>query len=143
MTFIEQISIPIFVLWIIGLVLVAFRKDLDYLYKSIFLLVFAFYVIVFFPDLARSYYRIKENYPIEIRNWIYGLGKLYFYFLLVLWPVTLIRVFYSASGYLSHVAIKTLIGFTVFYWILFGFWLLWQQPIDNFLNNQFLQIIKF
>ena len=74
MAFIDQITLPLFILWIIGLILSFFRRDLDFLWKAFFLLIFMFYVIQFHEELFAGYYRFKYNYAKEIVNWIYGIG---------------------------------------------------------------------
>ena len=70
MAFIDQITLPLFILWIIGLILSFFRRDLDFLWKAFFLLIFMFYVIQFHEELFAGYYRFKYNYAKEIVNWI-------------------------------------------------------------------------
>lgn len=143
MTFIDQITLPIFILWIIGVTLSFFRKDLDFLWKAFFLLIFLFYVIQFHEEIFAGFYRFKYNYAKEIVNWIYGIGKACYYFLFLSWPISLIRIYYSASGYLSDVTIKLQVLLTVVYWFLFYFYSLFQNQIDNFMFNTLVHFLRF
>ncbi len=143
MTFIEQITLPIFILWVIGLILSFFRKDLDFLWKAFFLLIFMFYVIQFHEELFASFYRFKYNYAKEIVSWIYGLGKATYYFLLISWPLSLIRIYYSATDYLSELTIRIQVIITVAYWFSFYIYTLFQARIDNFLLNTLVHFLRF
>ena len=70
MTFIDQIILPIFILWLIGIILSFFKRDLEFLWKAFFLLFFLFYVIQFHEELFLGFYRFKYNYAKEIVGWI-------------------------------------------------------------------------
>ena len=143
MTFIEQIISPLFILWIIGLILSFFRRDLEFLWKAFFLLIFLFYVIQFHEELFAGYYRFKYNYAKEIVNWIYGIGKASYYFILISWPITLTRIYYSASGILSDISIRIQVIVTVLYWFLFLIYSNFQVRIDNFLLNTLVHFLRF
>lgn len=143
MTFIEQITLPIFIVWIVGLLLAFFRRDLEFLWKAFFLLIFLFYVIQFHEDLFSAYYRLKYNYAKELVGWIYGLGKATYYMLLLTWPLSLIRIYYSAAGYLSEITIRIQITVNVIYWMGFYIYTVFQARIDNFLMNTLVQFLRF
>lgn len=143
MTFIEQIIAPIFILWFIGLILSFFRRDLEFLWKAFFLLIFLFYVIQFHEEIFAAYYRFKYNYAKEIVNWIYGIGKATYYFLFISWALTLIRIYYSASGFLSELMIRIQVIITLLYWVLFYIYTLFQLRIDNFLLNTLVNFLRF
>ncbi|MCB1190006.1 MAG: hypothetical protein H7A23_12715 [Leptospiraceae bacterium] len=140
MTIIDQITLPIFIFWGIGLILVFFRRDLDLLWKSLFLLIYAFYILQFFPEILLGYQRLVGNYPKEIVSWIKGIGKVFYYFLLIVWPVLLVRVFYSASGYLSFLTIRLMVFATFLYWVLFYCFVFFSAEINNFFN---ITLIRF
>ena len=143
MTFIDQIILPIFILWLIGIILSFFKRDLEFLWKAFFLLFFLFYVIQFHEELFLGFYRFKYNYAKEIVGWIYGIGKASYFFLLLSWPISLIRIYYSASGYLSEITIRIQVIVTVVYWILFYMYTLFQFRIDNFLMNTLVNFLRF
>ncbi|HMV43436.1 MAG TPA: hypothetical protein PK079_06665 [Leptospiraceae bacterium] len=143
MTFIDQITLPIFITWIVGLILVFFRRDLDFLWKAFFLLIFLFYIIQFHEEIFAGFYRFKYNYAKEIVSWIYGLGKATYYMLLFTWPLSLFRIYYSAAGYLSEITIRLQVGLNVVYWIGFYFYSIFQTKIDNFLMNTLVHFLRF
>jgi len=142
MSLLDQIVFPVFFSWMIGLFLVSFRKDVDFLWKVTFLFIFVFYFFQFYPDFIKSYERLAKNYPAEIIQWIYGLGKASYYFLLIVWPVSLIRMFYSGSESLSRTLIVVLISSTMIFWIGFFFWSKYETEIDSFLNGPFTRLIS-
>ena len=96
-------------------------NDLEFLWKAFFLLIFLFYVIQFHEEIFAAYYRFKYNYAKEVVNWIYGIGKATYYFLFISWAITLIRIYYSASGFLSELTIRIQVIITLLYWVLFNF----------------------
>lgn len=143
MELIDQIVFPLFLIWMIGLFLISFSKEIDYYYKITFLFIFVFYFFQFYPDFVKAYERFSKNYPKEIISWFYGIGKITFYFLLILWPVSLIRVFYSASQTLSRSLLNVLISITMIYWIGFFLWAKYETEVDRFFNGTFIRWITF
>ncbi len=143
MELIDQIVFPLFLIWMIGIFLVSFKKEIEYYYKITFLFIFVFYFFQFYPDFVRAYERFSKNYPKEIVTWIYGFGKITFYFLLILLPLSLIRIFYSASEVLSRSLINLIISATLTYWIGFFIWAKYEIEIDMFFNTTFLRWITF
>ena len=102
-----------------------------------------FYVIQFHEEIFAGYYRFKYNYAKEIVNWIYGIGKASYYFILLSWPINLIRIYYSASGFLSEITIRIQVIVTVSYWFLFYIYAVFQPSIDNFLLNTLVHFLRF
>ncbi|MBE7411628.1 MAG: hypothetical protein L6Q54_03400 [Leptospiraceae bacterium] len=141
MELIEKIVFPLFLIWAIGIFLLSFRKEIDYYYKITFLFIFVFYGFQFYPDLVKAYDRLEKNYTIEIVSWLYGFGKVTFYFLLILWPVSLVRIFYSASETLSRTLIHILISVTLLYWIGFFLYIKFETEVDLFFYGTFVRWI--
>ncbi|MCB1159312.1 MAG: hypothetical protein H7A25_08260 [Leptospiraceae bacterium] len=142
MNFLEQIIFPLFILWALGAILAFFRRDLDFIWKAFFLLIFFFYFILFYEDIFRGYFRLINSYPHELIGYISGIGKVYFFALLFLWPITLIRIFYSASGHLSHLSIRVLVYSTLFYWFCYGIWLVFHNQMDRFFSYKLIEFLK-
>lgn len=139
MTFIDQIALPVFLFWFLGLVLVFFRKDLDLHWKISFLFLFVVYAIVFGNEWSSALDRLEENPVWEVRNWFYGIGKAIFYFLFLLWPITLIRLFYSSSKELARLTASLMVTVTVVFWILFWLYFRFQESIDVFLYRELIK----
>ena len=138
LTFIDQIILPLFIIWGIALVLSLFREDTEFLWKIIFLFIYVFYFFQFLPEITISMNRLIKSYPYEIVNWLSGFGKMFYFFLLVIWPVMLLRFFYSASGHISKASIAALISATLLYWIAFFIWSVYHDQIQLFLHNYFI-----
>lgn len=124
--------------WFLGLVLVFFRRDLELHWKISFLFLFIVYAIVFGREWSAGLDRLEENPGWEIRNWIYGIGKSLFYFLFMLWPITLVRLFYSGSKELARLTSSILVSITVVYWLLFWLYYRFRESIDHFFNGRFV-----
>ncbi|XDD49221.1 hypothetical protein AB3N59_12450 [Leptospira sp. WS92.C1] len=139
----EQIVFPIFLFWFCGLTLVLFRSDFEFVWKIIFVFVFIFYFFQYFPELKSSYERLTKSYPAEILAWIYGLGRGIYFFLLFLWPVSLLRIFYSASSQTSKSLAKILVSFTLIYWGGLILYTNFSLEVDGFFNGTFLKFLKF
>ncbi|TGK19848.1 hypothetical protein [Leptospira stimsonii] len=139
----EQIVFPIFLFWFCGLTLVLFRSDFEFVWKIIFVFIFIFYFFQYFPELKTSYERLTASYPVEILSWIYGMGRGIYFFLLFLWPVALIRIFYSASPQVSKSLAKALVSVTLIYWGGFILYNNFSPEVDAFLKGTFLKFLKF
>lgn len=137
-TWVDQITLPVFGLWFLGLVLSFFRKDLDLHWKFSFLFLTIVYLVVFGQEWSAGLDRLEANPGWEIRNWIYGLGKSLFYLLFVAWPIVLIRLFYSTSRELVRQTSAILVSVTVLYWIAFWFYYEFQEAVDQFFSTRFL-----
>ncbi len=142
MNFIEETILPVFLVWFSALILVMFRGDLDLHWKISLFLCFVVYLIVFSPEWSRALDRLEEHPGFEIRNWIRGVGKLTFYFLFLLWPVTLIRIYYSVSGELAKEAAAILTGATVGFWFLFWLYFQFQETCEEFLNQTLIEYFQ-
>jgi hypothetical protein len=135
MNFIEQITLPIFIFWILGILYSFFRKDLDISYKLFAVLIFLFYIYQFQNELFAGYFRLKTGYAREIVLWIYGLGKAIYFILLFAWPLALIRIYFTAAFPISELTIKFLVFLSAFYWISFFVYSYLHKEIDHFMLN--------
>jgi len=137
MTLIAQIAFPILFLWFVGLLLSFFRKDLEPHWKFFFFLLFCFYLIQFFPYFLQGIERWKGDPKTEIIVWLTGMAQAIYVFLFLLWPIVLIRIFYSASGNLSKTLIPVLSYFTILFWVLFFLWSIfpkeWNEILQSFM----------
>lgn len=138
MNLIDQIVFPLFILWFVALILVMFRKDLDLHWKISFVFCFAFYVVLFGKEWSSALERLEKNPIFEIREWIYGIPKVIFYMLFFLWPYTLLRIFYSSSEIYNKQIAYLLVTVTIVYWFLFWLYFQFKEPIDSFLENEFI-----
>lgn len=143
MNFIDQITLPLFIVWAAGLLLAFFRKDLDFLWKAFFLVIFAFYIVHFYPELVNSFFRFKANYAKELVQWIYGIGKGTYYFLFIVWPLVLMRFYYTASQNFSEMVIKSLVIVTLCFWTGYFVYSFFEASIDNFLLNRLVNFLRF
>lgn len=140
-TLMDQIIFPIFLIWFVGLTLVLIRNDIEIIWKIATFFVFIFYFFQFFPELKESYGRLSKSYPAEILSWFYGVPRAVYFFLLFLWPIAVIRMYYTASPTLANLTAKMLVGATLIYWILFLAYHQFSAQIDTFLSTKFLDWI--
>ncbi|TGN19916.1 hypothetical protein [Leptospira idonii] len=140
MNLLESIAFPILFLWFIGLLLVLFRRDLEPHWKFFFFLVFCFYMVQFFPEFLAGISRFRDQPKRELLIWISGLGNATYVFLFLLWPLVLVRIYYSASNQLSKTLIPVLSYGTVVYWALFFLWSFyskeWSRFLEDFINTK-------
>jgi uncharacterized membrane protein YfcA len=136
-TWIDQIVFPVFILWFVGIILVLFRKDLEILWKVSFLFLFVVYLILFGKEWSLALDRLESNPGWEIRNYIYGMGKAIFYFLFILWPITMIRLYYTGSKELAKHTASLLVTITIIYWMLFWLYFHFMYEVDEFFSGRF------
>ncbi|MDZ4727877.1 MAG: hypothetical protein SH817_17095 [Leptospira sp.] len=135
MTLIEYLAFPILFIWFIGLLLTFFRRDLEPHWKFFFFLVFCFYMVQFFPEFWAGIGRWKLNPKQELLTWISAMGNAFYVFLFLLWPIVLVRIYYSASNNLSKTLIPVLAYGTVVYWVLFLLWSYYSKEWNEFLQS--------
>ncbi len=135
MPIIDQIAFPILFFWFLGLMLSFFRKDLEPHWKFFFFLVFCFYLVQFFPEFIAGINRWKLDPKKEILLWLEGISKALYVFLFLLWPLVLIRIFYTSANNLSKTVIPLLAYTTIAYWALFLVWSLYSKEWSDFFQN--------
>ena len=136
-TFFDYLVLPFFLIWFLSIVFIFFRRDIELIWKLLFLVIFLFYFFHLEPEIEASYKRISKNYLLEIYYWIISFPKLFYFFLLFCWPVVLLRIYFSASYILSIKVIKTLISFTGLYWVLFIIYSKYSKQIDILIRKIF------
>ncbi|MCZ8157312.1 MAG: hypothetical protein O9264_14380 [Leptospira sp.] len=140
MSLIEYLAFPILFVWFIGLLLTFFRRDLEPHWKFFFFLVFCFYMVQFFPEFWAGVARWKANPKTELLSWLSALGNATYVFLFLLWPLVLVRIYYSAANNLSKTLIPLLSYGTVIYWVLFLLWSYyskeWNEFLEKFISNK-------
>lgn len=137
MTLLETVAFPVLFIWFVGLLLTLFRRDLEPHWKFFFFLVFCFYLVQFFPEFWEGVTRWKENPKAEALLWISAMGNSIYVFLFFLWPLVLIRIYYSASNNLSKTLIPALAYGTVLYWALFFLWTMYSKEFNGWLHQIF------
>ncbi|BDA78104.1 hypothetical protein LPTSP3_g10340 [Leptospira kobayashii] len=135
MSLLDQLAFPILFIWFIGLLLSLFRKDLETHWKFFFFLVFCFYMVQFFPEFWAGVARWKESPKRELLSWLGSMGQAIYVFLFLLWPLVLIRIYYSASNNLSKTLIPVLSYGTVVYWALFFMWTYYTKEWYKFIED--------
>ncbi|WCL50520.1 hypothetical protein [Leptospira sp. GIMC2001] len=138
----DLVVFPIFLTWFIGLILVLFRKDIEIQWKISFIFLFVVYMVVFGKEWANGLDRLEANPGWEIRSWIYSIGKLTFYFLFLIWPITMIRMFYSVSREWVSRTASLLITITVIFWFFFWLYYQFQLEVDKFFDTRFLEFFQ-
>ncbi|MDF3818280.1 hypothetical protein P3G55_00125 [Leptospira sp. 96542] len=139
MNLIETLALPVLFIWFVGLLLSLFRKDLEPHWKFFFFLVFCFYMVQFFPEFWEGVGRFKLNPKQELLGWISALANTTYVFLFFLWPLVLIRIYYSASNNLSKSLIPAMAYGTVIYWALFFLWTYYSKEFNDWLHQIILK----
>ncbi len=142
MNFMESIIFPLFLFWVIGLGYSFFRVELEIYIKLFSILIFFFFVYLFHDELILGFARLKKSYSKEIVSWIYGFSKVSYFYLILAWPLTLIRIFFSAAHSVSRLNLLILIYFTIFYFSSSIIYSNFQLKIDHFLQNFLVQFLS-
>jgi hypothetical protein len=143
MNFLDQLILPLLIIWFLAIFFIFFKKELELTYKLFFLVVFLLYSFHFQDEIIHSYIRLKTSTPREIISWFYGLGKATYFFLILAWPLALIRLYYSAAYTFSELSLLTLSVVTILYWIFFLLYSYFSTSIDHFLLNILVHFLSF
>ena len=126
----KSLFFPLFALWIPGLILILFRRNLEFFWKLAALLIFLFYGIWFQDNIQVSFHLYAESFTKIFPILFQELGDILALVLFLVWPPLLLAAFFTKSLETTRGLLRTLVLFTLFYWV---FWFL------NFFTPPFLE----
>ncbi len=128
----ESILLPMFVLWLLGLLFTVFRGGMEMIWKIPAVLISVFYVIWFRNELGTSLHHYQENFALSFVAFLTGLGHAGGLILFLLWPVVLLYSGYAASSSAARGFLRFMVIVTLLYWI---FWFVdhfvYTIPVGN------------
>lgn len=115
----NSVVLPLFIIWLIALILMLFRRGIGVTWKIASIFTFIFYILFLNQTLLESYdyYRNHFNQAIvqSAIHFFKGSGTV----LLLLWPVALFYAFRTAADKNAKNVLTWFVLLSVFYWLFF------------------------
>ena len=121
-----------FSIWGITILLLWIRPKIELFWKLVATLIFIFYVWFFFDVLSRSFASFKAEWYISIIEFLREILIIVFAGMLIIWPVTLIIIFYKANDIGSEKLLRFICLLTIISWIAFIIYAFFSPGIENF-----------
>jgi len=121
-----------FSIWGIAVVLLWIRPKIELFWKLVATFIFIFYIWFFFNELISSFTLFKAEWYISIIEFFKEILIIIFAGMLIIWPVTLIIIFYKASDIGSEKLLRFLCLLTIILWIAFIIYSFFSPGVENF-----------
>ncbi len=117
----DLIYLPVFILWAFGVLLILFRRGLEWIWKLSILFLFVFYGIWFFDEIHRSWNLFTLGGGRSVASLFKAASGALTIFFLIFWPAALLIAFFNSSVDSSRAILRPLLVITIFFWL---FWFL-------------------
>jgi hypothetical protein len=137
-------SLHIFMaLWGIALLFLFFRPKIDFFWKFIALLLFSFYLFIFYDEVKAGYQSFIGHWDVELVIFLKEFLKIIFITLFLLWPVTLVIIFYRADDMGAEQLLKFMCVLTLLVWMIFILIIMFNKGYDVFFYEKLREIFRF
>mgnify|MGYP001768794765 CR=1 FL=1 len=130
-----------FSFWGITVLLLWFRPRIEIFWKAVATLILAFYVWFFFPELKAGFYTFKGAWYVSSLDFLREILTIIFAGLFIIWPATLIRIFYKADDIGAEKLLKFLCLLTLVLWVLFIIYFFFSSGIDSFFYENLRKMV--
>ncbi len=131
------------IIWGISVIFLWFRPKIEFIWKIITFLIFAFYAWFFSEEITKGLIEFKADWFSSIMIFLKEIIFVIFYLLFIIWPIFLIIIFYKADDFGAERMLKFICIFTVILWIIIVSYVFYQKGIDEFLFQKFKTVIPF
>ncbi len=131
----------IFCLWAIAIIMLWFRPRIEIFWKIIATVIFAFYVWFFHEELVKGYGQFIAQWYTAVLAFLKELLSIVFVTMFIIWPVSLVLIFYKANDMGAERLLKFLCILTLVLWIVFIIYYFFSEGIDSFLYEDLKKLI--
>lgn len=131
----------VFCFWALSIVLLWFRPRIEIFWKIIATLIFAFYLWFFFDELSGGFDKFRVEWYTAVLAFFKEVLSIVFVTMFIIWPISLILVFYKANDMGAERLLKFLCLLTMALWIIFIIYYFFSEGIDTFLNEELKNMI--
>jgi hypothetical protein len=130
-----------FSIWGIAILLLWIRPKIELFWKLVATLIFIFYFWFFFNELSLSFTSFKAGWYISIIEFFREILIIIFAGMLIIWPATLIIIFYKANDIGSEKLLRFICMLTIILWIAFIIYSFFSPGIENFFYDTLKKMI--
>ena len=114
---IRALLLPYFLAWALLLLLLLFRSECKWIWKTAVVCVFLFYALWFWPELQQTSRRYAQRFDLELLHFLRNIGRLLPFILLILWPIALYKAYVTASAAKVERILRNMLLLTLIYWL--------------------------
>lgn len=130
-------------IWGIALFFLWFRPKLEFFWKIMATLVYAFYLWFFWEEVFRGYQAIRNAWYPVVLSFGKELILLVFYCTFIFWPITLIRAFYKSDEIGAEKLVRFMCILTPIVWLAIAIYVFNNKGIDEFFFRRLVESIPF
>ena len=128
-------------IWGIAVLLLWIRPKIELFWKLVATIIFAFYIWFFFNEITLSFSSFKADWYISIIEFFKEILIVIFAGMFIIWPVTLIIIFYKANDIGSEKLLRFICLLTIGLWIAFIIYFFFSSGVENFFYGTLKEMI--
>lgn len=121
-----------FIFWGLAMLLLWFRPKIEIFWKIIATLIYAFHVWFFFNELKSGLIAFQNDWYVSILDFIKDFILIIFASIFIIWPVSILIIFYKANDIGAEKLLKFLCILTLLLWIIFIIFFFFNEGIYTF-----------
>jgi hypothetical protein len=130
-----------FCFWGLAMLLLWFRPKIDFFWKLIATIIFVFYIWFFFSELKTGFTAFKNDWYISILDFIKDFITIIFASMFIIWPVSIVIIFYKANDMGAEKLLKFLCILTLLLWIIFIIYFFFNEGIYTFFYESLKKMV--
>ncbi len=118
-----------------------FRPRIEIFWRIVATVILALYAWFFYDQIVSGYNSFMSGWYVFLVNFLKELLALVFASLLIIWPISLIVIFYKSDEIGAERLLKFLCILTLVLWIVVIIYVLFSRGIDNFLFDNLRKMV--
>jgi hypothetical protein len=123
------------------MLLLWFRPKIEIFWKLIAAIIFVFYIWFFFSELKTGFTSFKSDWYISILDFIKDFITIIFASMFIIWPVSIVIIFYKANDMGAEKLLKFLCILTLLLWIIFIIYFFFNEGIYTFFYESLKKMV--
>ena len=128
-------------IWGIAVLLLWFRPRIELFWKLVATLIFILYIWFFYNEFSQSFNLFKTDWYISIIEFFKEILIIIFAGMFIIWPITLIIIFYKANDIGSEKLLRFICLLTIILWVAFIIYFFFSSGVENFFYETLKEMI--
>jgi len=128
-------------IWGIAVLLLWIRPRVELFWKLVATCIFIFYIWFFFNEFSSSFNSFKADWYIGIIEFFKEILIVIFAGMFIIWPVTLIIIFYKANDIGSEKLLRFICVLTIVLWVAFIIYFFFSVRVENFFYETLKEMV--
>lgn len=121
-----------FIFWGLAMLLLWFRPKIEIFWKIIATVIYIFHVWFFLNELKSGLIAFQNDWYVSILDFIKDFVLIIFASIFIIWPVSILVIFYKANDIGAEKLLKFLCILTLILWIIFIIFFFFNEGIYTF-----------